>query len=64
MSKLSTATRGKLQRALKELESFTNSYWLNSVTGREMAHIHMAISEIQIVEARMYRDEQDRAGTL
>jgi len=53
-----TATRGKLERALTELESFVNSYRINGVTDRERAHINMAISEVQIVESRMYQSEQ------
>ena len=52
-----TATRGKLERALKELESFANAYRLNGVSNREFAHINKAISEILIVESRMYTDE-------
>ncbi len=55
-----TATRGKLQRALVELESFVGSYRINGVTEREFASIKSAISRIQVVESRMYRD---RAGT-
>lgn len=52
-----TATRGKLLRALEELESFVNSYRINGVTDREFVRIRRAISEIQIVESRMWRDE-------
>lgn len=52
-----TATRGKLERALKELESFASSYRINGVTDREFARINNAISEVQEVESRMYRDE-------
>ena len=55
-----TATRGKLVRALELLESFTDSYRIGDVTDREMAHINMAISEIQEVESRMYRTEVDQ----
>lgn len=54
---VSTATRGKLERALKELESFVGSYRINGVTDREFAHVNNAISEIQIVESRMYHME-------
>ncbi len=53
-----TATRGKLERALIELESFVGSYRLNSVTDREFTRIKYAISEIQQIESRMYQDEQ------
>ncbi len=53
-----TATRGKLERALIQLESFVGSYRINNVTDREFARINNAISEIQEVESRMYQDEQ------
>lgn len=57
-----TATRGKLERALVELESFVDSYRINGVTDREFARINSAISEIQEVESRMYQDEQRKAS--
>ena len=53
-----TATRGKLERALIELESFVGSYRINGVTDREFASIKSAISRIQVVESRMYQSEQ------
>ncbi len=56
MSKTKTATRGKLERALKELESFADAERTNGVTDREFARINNAISEIQEVESRMYHE--------
>ncbi len=53
-----TATRGKLERALTELESFVNSYRINGVTTQEFASIKSAVSRIQVVESRMYQSEQ------
>ncbi len=53
-----TATRGKLERALIELESFVGSYRINGVERREFASISSAISRIQVVESRMYQSEQ------
>ena len=55
-----TATRGKLVRALEQLESFRDSYRLNGVTNLEFTQINVAISEVQEVENRMYRTEQGR----
>lgn len=60
MSRTPKATRGKLERALTELESFFKSdNALDVVSHYDYGKLQDAINTIQGIEGRMYAAEED-----